>query len=120
MTHVRYLMIWFATALVVVLVPTTVISFPSVYPTGTTIYQPDKTWSGYTLFDARDGNGAVLIDMNGTELRRWDTFLGNPLRIFPGGYIMGGVGRRDPHQESGRRRGLRCCESAANSSEQHG
>ena len=42
----------------------------SVYPTGTTIYQPDKTWSGFTLLDAADGDGAVLIDMNGNIVRR--------------------------------------------------
>ncbi|MDG1024616.1 MAG: hypothetical protein P8R01_01545 [Gammaproteobacteria bacterium] len=29
----------------------------SVYPTGTTIYQPDKTWGGFTLLDTADGDG---------------------------------------------------------------
>ena len=37
---------------------------PSVYPMGTTIYNPEKAWSGYTLMPI-NGIGAVLIDMNG-------------------------------------------------------
>ena len=29
-------------------------AFPSVYPTGTTIYNPDKAWSGYVIYDTID------------------------------------------------------------------
>ena len=36
------------------------LAVPSVFPTGTTIFDPDKTWSGYTIVDAADSNGAVL------------------------------------------------------------
>ena len=36
---------------VVALSRATLITSPSVYPTGTTIYHPDKAWSGYTVFD---------------------------------------------------------------------
>ena len=31
---------------------------PSVYPTGVTIYEPEKAWSGYTLLPA-EGIGAL-------------------------------------------------------------
>ena len=73
----------------------------SVFPTGTTIYQPDKTWNGYTLLDAADGDGVALIDMNGNILRRWPELAGmGPYRMFPGGYVMGGNVSRRPYQES--------------------
>ena len=26
--------------------------YPSVYPTGVTVYDPERAWSGYTLFQA--------------------------------------------------------------------
>ena len=55
---------------------------PSVYPTGTTIYDPAKTWSGYTVF-VLPQTGAVLIDMNGKAVREWTTFegaSGGPMR----------------------------------------
>jgi hypothetical protein len=35
---------------VFVLASTALRSAPSVYPTGTTIFHADKTWSGYTVF----------------------------------------------------------------------
>ncbi len=41
---------------------------PSVYPTGTTIYDPARAWSGYTVF-VLPQTGAVLIDMNGRTVR---------------------------------------------------
>lgn len=73
----------------------------SVYPTGTTIYQPDKAWNGYTIFDAADGDGATLIDMNGNILRRWPELAGmGPFRMLPGGHVMGGNVSRTPYQES--------------------
>ena len=33
---------------------------PTVYPTGTTIYQPDKTWNGYTVISVL-GTRAVIV-----------------------------------------------------------
>jgi hypothetical protein len=76
--------------------------FPSVYPTGTTIFDPQKTWSGYTIFDAPNGHGAILIDMNGNVVRQWKEIASapGPFRIFPGGYVMGGNVPRRPHQET--------------------
>jgi hypothetical protein len=75
---------------------------PSVYPTGTTIYDPPRAWSGYTVF-VLPQTGAVLIDMNGTTVRQWRAFegaSGGPTRVFPGGYVMGALGSGRPHQES--------------------
>lgn len=77
-------------------------SFPSVFPTGTTIYKPDQAWNGYTVFDAQDGQGAILIDMNGNVMRQWPEIsaVPGPFRVLPGGYIMGGDVQRRPHQEA--------------------
>lgn len=36
---------------------------PSIYPTGTTVYDPGKCENGYTVFPAFE-TGAVLMDMN--------------------------------------------------------
>jgi hypothetical protein len=75
---------------------------PSVYPTGTTIYDPARAWSGYTAFVLPD-TGAVVVDMNGRVVRRWTEFegaSGGPLRILPGGHVIGALGRRPPNQES--------------------
>jgi Arylsulfotransferase (ASST) len=75
---------------------------PSVYPTGTTVYDPARAWSGYTVFVLPD-TGAVLIDMNGKPVREWRSFegaSGGPIRVLPGGHVMGAIGRKPPSQES--------------------
>ena len=69
-------------------------STPNVYPKGTTIYDPEKAWSGYTIMPIQE-KGAVLIDMNGNVVRYWKEFLGFPNKMLPGGYIMGSLGVRD-------------------------
>ena len=38
------------------------IAAPTVFPTGTTIYDPDKAWNGYTIHDTPADGGAVLVD----------------------------------------------------------
>ena len=88
--------------LVVMLAPALLFTAPSIYPTGTTIYDPAKTWSGYTVFDTPNEQGAVMIDMNGTLLRRWKEVAGvpGPFRLLPGGDLVGGSARRKPHQEA--------------------
>ena len=77
-------------------------SYPSVFPTGTTIYHPDKTWNGYTIHDAPIPHGAVVIDMNGNVVKQWKqiTSVPGPFRILPGGYVMGGDKPRLPYQEA--------------------
>ncbi len=73
----------------------------TIYPTGVTIYNPEKCWSGYTVFQAPE-IGAMLIDMNGTEVKLWEDVHGFPNKILPGGYLMGSLGERNPkygHQD---------------------
>ena len=71
----------------------------SVYPTGTTIYNPEKCWSGYTVYQAtlhqKNSVGTILVDMNGNVVNRWKGLDGFPNRILPGGYVMGGTGVRN-------------------------
>ncbi|KJS88136.1 MAG: thioredoxin [Peptococcaceae bacterium BICA1-8] len=69
-------------------------SYPSVYPTGATIYNPEKCWNGYTIFQARE-LGALLIDMNGGEIQLWKGLDGFPNKILPGGYVLGHTGERN-------------------------
>lgn len=85
-----------------VMAPARLFASQSVFPTGTTVFHPDKTWSGYTIIDTPGEGGAVLIDMNGNLLRRWTKVAAapGPFRILPGGYVMGGTNRRRPHQEA--------------------
>jgi hypothetical protein len=85
--------------LLIISVAATSDAAPSVYPTGTTIYDPDRTWNGYTVFRTNNPQGDVLIDMNGRELRRLTTTSSQPARILPGGYVMGASIQRSPHQE---------------------
>jgi hypothetical protein len=72
---------------------------PGIYPTGTTIYYPEKCWNGYTLFQAelhqKNSTGAVLIDMNGNVVNRWKGLDGMPNKMLPGGHIMGSTGVRN-------------------------
>ncbi|XID91895.1 aryl-sulfate sulfotransferase [Paenibacillaceae bacterium WGS1546] len=68
---------------------------PTIYPTGTTVYLPEKAWSGYTVFQAADV-GALLIDMNGKEVHLWQGLRGFPNKILPGGYVIGSTKERDP------------------------
>jgi arylsulfotransferase ASST len=75
----------------------------SVYPTGTTIYDPDRAWNGYTVLSPLGTQAVLVIDMNGTEVKRWDGFnnsAGGPARVFPGGVVVAASGAHPPHQES--------------------
>ena len=69
----------------------------TVYPTGTTIYEPEKCWNGYTIFQPGD-SGATLIDMNGNVVNQWRDLKGLPSanKILPGGYVMGTTKSRKP------------------------
>lgn len=60
---------------------------PTVYPTGVTIFNPEKAWNGYTILPAPD-KGALLIGMNGHEIRLWENVQGFPNKMFPGGMLM--------------------------------
>jgi hypothetical protein len=68
---------------------------PTVYPTGVTIYEPERSWGGYTIFQAA-GVGALLIDMNGREVQLWKGLQGFPNKLLPGGHVFGSTGERNP------------------------
>lgn len=71
----------------------------SIYPTGTTIYDPEKCWNGYTVYQSDmfqcNRGRAVLIDMNGNTVNQWKGLDGFPNKMLPGGYIMGSTGMRN-------------------------
>jgi hypothetical protein len=76
---------------------------PSVYPTATTIYDPTKTWNGYTVLSPLGTQAVIVIDMSGREVKRWADYndsAGGPARVLPGGQVVAAAGARPPHQES--------------------
>ena len=75
----------------------------TVYPTGVTIYDPQRTWNGYTALSPLGTPAAIVIDMNGNVVKQWPDFVnssGGPVRIFPGGGVMAANGTNPPRQES--------------------
>src|SRR6185436_18782570 len=75
----------------------------TVYPTGTTLYDPSRAWSGYTVLSPLNTQAVIVIDMNGTVVKQWDGFVnsaGGPARVFPGGFVMAANGANPPRQES--------------------
>lgn len=51
------------------------------WPTGVTVYHPDKVYNGYTLWCSLSGDGTVnLMDLRGNAVHQWNT------RIQPGVY----------------------------------
>src|SRR6476660_9988895 len=89
-----------ATALM--LVSALILLGQSIYPTGTTIYDPERAWNGYTVLSPLQTQAVIVIDMNGNVVKRWDGYVnsaGGPARIFPGGVVMAASGANPPHQE---------------------
>jgi hypothetical protein len=75
----------------------------SVYPTGTTVYDPTRAWSGFTVLSPLGTQAAIVIDMNGTIVKRWDDYnnsAGGPARVLPGGDVIAARGARPGRQES--------------------
>lgn len=68
---------------------------PTVHPTGVTVFNPEKSWGGYTLFQAAD-YGAILLDQNGREVQVWKGLQGFPNKLLPGGQVFGSTGVRNP------------------------
>lgn len=68
-------------------------TYPTVYPTGTTVYNPDKCFNGYTVFQAKE-LGTLIIDMNGTEVKLWKGLHGFPNKVLNGGFVIGHTGER--------------------------
>ena len=68
-------------------------TYPTVYPTGATVYFPDQCFNGYTVFQAKE-LGALVIDMNGGEVKLWRGLHGFPNKLLPGGFVLGHTGER--------------------------
>ena len=66
---------------------------PKIYPTGVTMYLPEKCFNGYTMFQARE-LGAMLVDMNGREVKLWEGLQGFPNKLLPNGQVFGHTGER--------------------------
>jgi hypothetical protein len=82
---------------------TATLAAQTVYPTGTTIFDPDRTWSGFTVLSPLATQSVPVIDMNGTVVKQWDGFnnsAGGPARVLPGGFVIAASGARPPNQES--------------------
>lgn len=76
---------------------------PSVYPTGTTIYDPARAWSGFTVLSPLQTQAVPVIDMNGKVVKQWDGFnnsAGGPARVLPNGDVIAANGARQGRQES--------------------
>jgi len=76
---------------------------PSVFPTGVTIFDPARTWNGYTVLSPLGTQAAIVIDMNGNIVKQWDGYVnsaGGPARVLPGGVIVAATGNNPPKQES--------------------
>src|SRR5262245_36725186 len=101
LTRTRHICAYAAAIVVCVLGPGP--AAQTVYPTGTTIYDPDRAWNGYTVLSPLQTQAVLVIDMNGAIVKRWDGFnnsAGGPARVLPGGVVMAASGARPPHQES--------------------
>lgn len=74
-------------------VPNLTSAMPTIYPRGTTIYDPEKCWNGYTVISMNGNNkemgGSYLVDMNGNVVHEWRNLFGMPSKVFPNGVIMG-------------------------------
>lgn len=68
-------------------------TYPSIYPTGTTIYDSSKCYNGYTVFQAKE-LGTLVVDMNGGEVKLWRGLHGFPNKLLPGGQVLGHTGER--------------------------
>jgi len=82
------------------LIPSSIPADPSVYPLGTTIYNPEKCWNGFTILSSEEGR---LVDMNGNLVHLWKGKLHHPNKVFPGGYLLASTaawkhGRQDAIQ----------------------
>lgn len=57
----------------------------SVFPTGTVVYKPGKTYNGYTLIA---GGKPRLVDMNGNLVKEWEGGNGFPAIMLPEGQVL--------------------------------
>ena len=66
----------------------------TVYPIGTTIYNPNKCYNGYTLYsqaenqDASISDDVSLLDMNGNIVKRWNLVAGRAKLLNNGNLLV--------------------------------
>jgi len=83
-------------------------SWPTIYPTGTTVYLPDQAYNGYTLFTPIDAKPDVastmyLINMRGEVVHRWQLpFVALSGRLLPDGNLIAiGINPKTPPNRPG-------------------
>src|SRR5262245_21833113 len=94
---------WCVCAAAIVLLAAALTLAQSVYPTGSTIYDPGRAWNGFTVLSPLAGEAVLVIDMNGNVVKRWEGLnnsAGGPARILPGGIVVSASGANPPHQEA--------------------
>lgn len=71
----------------VFLMPGIAMAMPQVFPTGTTVYNPEKAYNGYTLLA---GGPPRMVDMNGNLVNDWSVTGANafPAKPLPNGRIL--------------------------------
>lgn len=55
--------------------------YPTIFPTDTTVYDPERCWNGYTVFTAHNV-GATVIDMNGNVVKQFERLDGFPTKLL--------------------------------------
>lgn len=83
--------------LVACLLPLSALASPTIFPTGVTIYNPEKAYNGFTVIGPswwNESNSSYLVDMNGNIVKEWKGLMGHSAKILPGGYIQGQYGKR--------------------------
>ena len=72
-------------------------AMPTIYPTGVTMYHPDKCYNGYTLIGPswwNSGHSTYLVDMNGEVMKEWPQLMGHSAKMLPNGMVQGEYGKR--------------------------
>jgi len=69
------------------------VTYPTIYPTGTTVYNPEACFNGYTVYEAKE-SGVMVIDMNGREVQFFKGLHGFPPKFLPGGQLIAQTGER--------------------------
>jgi len=60
----------------------------TVYPIGTTIYNPEKCYNGYTLFAFQRESIVRLIDMNGNIVHEWNIHILDRPKLLKNGNLL--------------------------------
>jgi hypothetical protein len=68
------------------------LAYPTVYPTGTTIYKPSEAYNGWVFLrvDGLQPPTSYIMDMNGNVVHRWKTsgLITERTRLLPNGHLL--------------------------------